>query len=162
MSAENKVWDTAQQISEILPALVHKVSADIRCLGGGLAPSQYHLLEALAEKPANLSELAGMLLVSLATMSKSIDTLVERGWARRSPSPHDRRMIQIEITPSGEQVLCLTRLQLARRAAELLESLSPAELSDLSTGLVILRRVLEQRINMGNVVNIQETTQEEK
>lgn len=49
--------------------------------------------------PAELADAAG---VTRATMTGLIDTLERDGLVRREPSPTDRRMMSVELTPAGE------------------------------------------------------------
>ena len=130
---------TAQQIMEVVPLVMRTLALEMRSVGRLDVPAHSHLLVILADGPHCLSELAQKHAVSLPTMSNSISTLVERGWVKRSRSPHDRRRIQVELTPAGREVLGEMTQAVEERTVRKLSYLSPAECEDVMSGLEILR-----------------------
>jgi DNA-binding MarR family transcriptional regulator len=130
---------TAQQIMEVVPLVMRTLALEMRSVGRLDLPAHSHLLVILADGPHCLSELAQKHAVSLPTMSNSISTLVERGWVKRSRSPHDRRRIQVELTPAGRDVLGEMTRAVEERVARKLSCLSPAECENVTSGLEILR-----------------------
>jgi DNA-binding MarR family transcriptional regulator len=90
---------------------------------------------------ANLSELANLQGVTLPTMSNMVSTLVERGWIQRGHSDADRRMLVVQVTAEGRNVLRRVKRHLADSIAEMLESLSEEDLETLSEGLGLLYRL---------------------
>jgi len=133
-----------RQIIHVVPLLMRNVGADLRCHGVGLAPAHFRLLGILYHQTLNLSELAENQAVTLATMSNSIATMVERGWVERMPAPHDRRVVQVGITASGKQMLHDVHNQLEQRVVGMLKSLPEEELADLEKGMRVLTKMLEQ------------------
>ena len=117
--------------------------AEMRFNAGGMGPSHFRLLETLASHPCNLSEIAEKHSVSMPTISNSVNLLVERGWILRTPASRDRRIVNIAITPAGQQVLDDSQQRLESRIGQRLVELSPEERERLMVGLQILRRVLE-------------------
>jgi len=136
-----KTQTAVEQLLGVVPMVMRTLASELRRTEYMLAPAHFRLLFILAERPRNVSELAGEQAVSLPTMSNSVTTLVERGWVRRVRDPQDRRMVLIELTPSGRAVLSEIRDQIEVRVTELLASLSPAECDQLLTGLAILDAV---------------------
>ncbi len=134
-----KTQAVARQVLEIIPLVMRTVAAELRRTGHLLDPSHYRLLAMLAHRSYNLSELAERHAVSLPTMSNSITKLVERGWVRRAPATHDRRMVLIELTPAGRAALAEVHRQAEAHVAESLASLSRADQDKLLAGLDILR-----------------------
>ena len=108
-----------------------------------MAPAHFGLLGMLAHNPCSLSELAEQQEVTLATMSNSVNTLVERGWAQRASVPHDRRMIRVELTDEGRQMLIKSHQHLVERVSQLISSLSYEDLAQVQAGMVILQRVFD-------------------
>jgi DNA-binding MarR family transcriptional regulator len=131
----------AREIVELIPMIMRNVAADLRCEGIGMAPAHFRLLGMLAHHPCNLSELAELQEVTMATMSNSVTTLVERGWVQRIPVPHDRRMIKLELTPAGNQILVKSYQHLVHRFDQLISQLTEDELAQIQDGMVILQRV---------------------
>jgi DNA-binding MarR family transcriptional regulator len=133
-----------QQVLETIPAVMRALASELRHAGHDMAPAHFRLLFILREHPCNLSELAERQMVSLPTMSNSITTLVERGWARRTRSAHDRRVVLVELTSAGQAVLADIRRHVEARVTELLGPLSPDDCQRLSAGLDVLRSTLAQ------------------
>ena len=74
-------------------------------------------------------------------MSNSISAMVERGWVRREAPDGDRRVVMIDVTPTGRAAL-----ERVSRAAEahLADVLAPLDLPArrrLLGGLGVLRKV---------------------
>jgi DNA-binding MarR family transcriptional regulator len=134
----------ARQLFEIVALVMGSVAADLRRAAHPSLPVHYHLLSSLANRPCNLSQLADRNQVSLASMSRSISILVDRGWVRRLPDPGDRRVSVLELTWEGRAALrqiddlALSRLQ------RLLAGLQPGERRNLSRVLAVLSQALGQ------------------
>ena len=134
--------DTAREILEIIPLVMRTVAAELRAAGEMPAPAHFGLLSILSVRPRMLSDLASLQGVSLPTMSNSISAMVERGWVRReAPDGDDRRVVMIDVTPTGRAAL-----ERVSRAAEAHQAdvLAPHDLPArrrLVGGLGVLRRV---------------------
>jgi DNA-binding MarR family transcriptional regulator len=140
MSKPSEIKAVAQEVVKVIPHVMRAIGAERPCSGYAIPPAHFRLLGILASHSCNLSELAVRRAVSLPTMSNSISVLVERGWVKRTPSPHDRRQVLLELTPDGRAVLADMKNRAEARVAELLGELSPDELADLVAGLAILER----------------------
>ena len=97
--------DVAREILKIIPLVMRTVAAELRAAGELPAPAHFGLLTMLSAQPRTLSELANLQGVSLPTMSNSITAMVQRGWVRRTAPPKDRRVVIIEVTPTGRAAL---------------------------------------------------------
>ncbi len=137
----------AHRLVAIIPMLMRKIGADMRCVGGGLAPSHLGLLGMLSHQDHSVSELANLQTVTLATMSNTIASLAERGYLERVTPAHDRRVVQVSITPAGRQILADVHRLYEQRICELLDGLSPEELTQLDGGIRILRKLLETAVS---------------
>lgn len=135
--------EAARQIVEIIPLVMRTVGAHMRRSAHGVLPGHMRVLGMCAKHAHNLSDLAEAQSVSPPTMSRTVNTLVERGWLVRIPSEEDRRVVHIEVTPTGKQVLDEVRRQSETRVAEVVASLSPDELETMLAGLAVLREVFE-------------------
>ena len=91
----------------------------------------------------NLSAMAEHQVVSKPTMTNTINTLEERGWVRRVRSADDRRVVLVELTDAGREVLASAEREAESRLAELLSRLSDSEIDTLVAGLMILHRLFE-------------------
>jgi len=133
----------AGQILQIIPRVMRILAADLRTKGKMLTPSHFGVLVMLHFRPSNLSELAEYQNVSLPTMSKTVSSLVEKGWVRRSRSSADRRYVMVELSEDGLQKLDDINCQATSSLAVLLEDVTEEERLVLASGLDILCRLFE-------------------
>lgn len=133
--------ETAREILKIIPLVMRTVAAELRAAGELPAPAHFGLLSVLAERPRTLSELAALQGVSLPTMSSSIAAMTERGWVRRVVPEGDRRVVTIEVTPTGRSALDRVARCAESHLAEVLAPLDMPSRRRLTGGLGVLRRV---------------------
>jgi MarR family transcriptional regulator, lower aerobic nicotinate degradation pathway regulator len=126
-------------ISEV-SRLAHPLLTDSLATAGSRG-YHYRLLAALAEfGPASQASLGRHTGMDRSDVAATVNELVARGLAQRTPDPADRRRNVIRITPAG--AIHLQRLDelLAGVQDELLAPLSPAERQQL---VRLLSRILE-------------------
>jgi DNA-binding MarR family transcriptional regulator len=142
MTQEMTRQQIAHRILQVFPPLMRIVAAEVRRTDYAVAPAHFGLLAMLSYGSHNLGELAEKQGVSLPTMSNSVSTLVERGWITRHPSKTDRRVMIVELTPLGKQILADVQARVEERVMELLTDLSQSELEQLISSMEILDNVL--------------------
>lgn len=130
----------AMQILSVLPPVMQLITAALRDANYKMSPTQLGVMAALTESACNLSELAEGMAVSLPTMSAAVSKMTQQGWVRRSRSPHDRRMLILEITPEGQMLLAEIITEVISNVAARFEELTAEQLAQLSTGMDILQR----------------------
>jgi DNA-binding MarR family transcriptional regulator len=68
-----------------------------------LSPSQAHALQALGQASIlTLSQLAQELRLEKSTVSRLVQSLVERGWVERTINPDNRREVLLTLTDAGQ------------------------------------------------------------
>ncbi len=73
--------------------------------GQPMSLSQAHALQLLVSSAAcSQSELVRNLHLEKSTVSRLVDSLVNRGWVERVPNPQSRRENHLVLTPSGRNV----------------------------------------------------------
>ena len=94
-----------------------------------LSASAYQTLAILegAGQPLPSSVIADRLLVTTASMTSLLDTLERRGLVVRSPHPHDRRKILVELTNDAYQVVDQMLPVVHRTATDVFSVLTPDE-----------------------------------
>jgi DNA-binding MarR family transcriptional regulator len=97
-----------------------------------------------AGQPCPPNYISARLIVSRATMTGVIDTLVKRGLVRREPHPTDRRMILVHLTKAGSRMADIVRRTVHRGEAEWMGSLSETERARLTELLGKLQRHMAQ------------------
>ncbi|OJF10368.1 hypothetical protein BG844_32520 [Couchioplanes caeruleus subsp. caeruleus] len=86
-------------------------------------------------------ELAGMLGVSLATMSGMVDRLVSQDLVTRAEDPHDRRVRRISLSPTGNDTISKIITAGTEKQVRLLTKLTAEELRTVRDAMVALVRV---------------------
>jgi DNA-binding MarR family transcriptional regulator len=108
----------------------------------GVTPARLSALSVLVYGGAQtLGELARRQGVSLPTMSRLVDALVRDGLTSRLPHAHDRRAVQLAVTPAGRVAMERARARRIERLAGELAALSRDELTALERALTALERL---------------------
>jgi len=109
-----------------------------------LSPIQCHVLHLIEPgRPLPMSRLAETLSCDASNVTGLVDRLESRGLVRRQPSPEDRRVKALQLTPRGARM----RAQLLRRMAR--RSLPLSRLSrDKRRTLV---KILEALVDEGSI-----------
>ena len=95
-----------------------------------------------AGKPCPPNYISERLIVSRATVTGVLDTLVKRGLVRREPHPTDRRMVLVHLTKAGSRMADKVRRTVHRGEAEWMGTLSEHERAQLTALLGKLQRHL--------------------
>jgi DNA-binding MarR family transcriptional regulator len=91
--------------------------------------------------PLRMGALAGELGVTVATASRTVDALAERGFVRRASDPADARAVRVVSTPRGRREHRLLRERFVRALAVLSDELSEIEQRQLAESLETLARL---------------------
>ena len=106
-----------------------------------LSPVQCHLLHLIEpDEPLPMSRLADVLQCDASNVTGLIDRLEARGIVERRPSPADRRVKVVQLTPTGSRL----RAQLLRRMTARPLPLSRLGARDHRALVKILERLLEE------------------
>jgi DNA-binding MarR family transcriptional regulator len=119
-----------------------RVAATLQPLG--VSPAGGLVLGLLkdAGQPCSPNHISERLIVSRATVTGVLDTLVKRGLVRREPHPSDRRMVLVHLTKAGSRMADKVRLVVHRAEAEWMRSLSEPERAQLTDLLGKVQRQL--------------------
>jgi len=139
--------EAARDVLEIIPLVMRTVAAELRAGGELPAPAHFGLLPILVEHSRTLTELATLHGVSLPTMSSSITAMAERGWVRRAAPETDRRVVMIEVTPTGRSALDRVARCAEAHLADVLAPLDAPSRRRLQNGLGELRKVFGRSPN---------------
>ena len=122
---------------------------ELKCIGSerlvrqGISMTQLHVMHLLERHgEMTMSRLAEMIDVSDSNATGLIDRVEERGFVERTRVPADRRMVMVQLTPAGLQMLEETeqlREQVLRRV---LDQLDPAQLAGVAKAMADLRDAL--------------------
>ncbi len=142
--------DTAEQklarMEKAMDAMRRAMAGARERLGEGLqlTRTQLEILLILVENPQTTSELAKRLFLTQSAVTQTIDTLVRRDLVERHASEHDRRIIKLQLSPSGRELtgrICALR---RKHMESLIAALTPEEAEVLITITQKLTALLEQ------------------
>lgn len=88
-----------------------------------------------SEQELSLKALAESLEMTFATMSRTVDSLVDRGFIDRTEDPEDRRMKRITLTDAGAQVPAELNRSRLLGIQDLVESITDEEAESLGGAL---------------------------
>ena len=72
----------------------------------GVTPHQFHLLTYIkASGKVRVTDLSGMMLVSKPTASRMLNTLCEKGLAKKGADQCDRRLVYVQLTSKGQRLV---------------------------------------------------------
>jgi DNA-binding MarR family transcriptional regulator len=132
----------ARELLNVALLVMKGVAAELRRSELPLAPAQLGTLMRVATGSCTLSELARHQLVSLPTMSRSVDMLVRRQLLERWIDEEDRRQTLVRLTPQGSRVVAEVKRRSEQHVARILEELSGDEHARVVDALDVLDRVL--------------------
>ena len=112
---------------ELAPRLTRLENAVLRDVDPPLTFRQYRILRRVAEGRTTLTALGKLATISLPAVSESVEGLVRKGLLHRTADLHDRRAVQLELTPEGEKALARAQELLEEAARDLLAGLMVAD-----------------------------------
>lgn len=138
MSDSSIARDVARKAKRIFPLMGRLMESHMRVPAIPIPPVHFHVLNRIDYQSHTLSELAESMSVSAASLSRTITVLEERAWLVRQRSEEDRRVMKINITDEGHQVLADIEKRTEDFLTETLSKLSDDDLNKLMDGLNIL------------------------
>lgn len=134
---EQMTWGGTRQFAARLTAL-------------GLTLPQYFTLVAINQaEECTMSVLAARTYHSFGTMTGLVDRLVRLGFVERRSRPTDRRVVLVQLTPQGTEMLAYIENQRATQLNVVLESLGELQAHHLV-------RLLTQYVNAANLTDTDE------
>jgi DNA-binding MarR family transcriptional regulator len=112
----------------------------------GLSKGGFNLLTVIAgaEGPITPTQIGERIIARGATITGLVDTLVRRGYAERAADPHDRRRVQVSITPRGRDVITDATAVIFRSDEDVMGIFSAAERERLTRMLGRLQNQLKK------------------
>lgn len=116
------------------------------CAEFDLTSVQYAALVAIGENPGvDATRLAALIAFDRSTIGDVLERLEAKGWVLRTPSPTDKRVKLLRLSPEGAEVLRRVGPAVNRVQERLLAPLAPAD-------RVTLVRLLAQLAGLRDVV----------
>ncbi len=89
----------------------------------------------------SLSQLAEHLLISKASLSETVNLIVEKGWIEKINDPSDARRVFLKTSSSGIEQMEKTDAEVLSIISKKLAELSPEENAIVSDGIDIISRL---------------------
>lgn len=93
--------------------------------------------------PSTIGHLAEADRCRQPTMSNAVQNLVDKGWARKQPNPHDARSSLVDLTEAGRTVLSEARRRNAGAVVERLARVPDHDIDDLARAVALLKGLLD-------------------
>lgn len=113
-----------------------------------LSPNEINILILLSNNPSitTSTQLNVFLGVSKGLISRSIDSLMKKGWIRCENDPSDRRVQRIYLTSDSTEVIDLLKREIEKINHEILSDVSEAEMDAMEqTMKKIIQRFKENQ-----------------
>ncbi|MGT2756059.1 MarR family winged helix-turn-helix transcriptional regulator [Streptococcus ovuberis] len=109
-----------------------------------LSLKEMHTIDAIGSiKDCQPTHVAQTLMVTLGTVTASLNRLEEKGYIERKRSMRDRRVVNLYLTKKGRLIYRLHRKFHRRMIAEIAEGFTPEEFEVMKKGLFKLHSFLE-------------------
>lgn len=142
-TAIDRFWET-------IPPVWNTVRGNVRCIATEnfeITLDQFHILRHIRKGRGSVSELAEIQQISRPAISQAVDILVEKSLVSRRTNAEDRRYIQLELTPGGNELLNTIFRSNRNWMIEKMAGLRPDEIDSIIHGLEILKKTfIEQDI----------------
>lgn len=153
----------AEELLKIFPTMGRLIALRLRESGEEETTFMHiGVLHQLQEHCLTASELAKKRRVSLQSASVLIQSMVERGWIVREPSPKDRRQFLLQVTPEGLERAEAAKKQIAQYMEQFLDGLSAEEIEAGHRFLPALSRILTNQMAADNLKTERQATAEEE
>jgi DNA-binding MarR family transcriptional regulator len=126
----------------VLPVLSRHLARRLR-ERGAISVERFKALHVLRDRPRKSGEVARLVLLSPAALTRLADGLVSDGLVVRVADARDRRAVTLALTDVGTAELARGHRIVSEALDEMLGRLGPAELARLRAGLSDLLRAVE-------------------
>jgi DNA-binding MarR family transcriptional regulator len=130
-------WETYPPTWHGVRAHIHKTVAEEFEITGG----QFHILRRIHKGHNSVSQLADVRHTSRATISRTVDDLVRKGYISRTQNTQDRRHIRLALTEKGDQLVDAIFSNVRDWMETRLAICDTSELNTIIAGLDILKKV---------------------
>jgi DNA-binding MarR family transcriptional regulator len=137
----NKNKECAGLLLETVPAVMRTIRAEMRRQKpADLSVLQFRTLNFINRQPGTtMSALTQHIGLTMATVSRMAEGLVERGLVERRTAPDDRRKVTLWLTESGQATLKASHRATEVYLSQLLRPLNETELALVAEALQLLQ-----------------------
>ena len=134
----------ALQVMEVLPLVIRFIRGTVKAEGKeGVTFPHFRIMTCIEKASPSNADLAEILGVSVAAMSRMLDGLVRRGILLRSHSTRDRRQLKLELTPAGKRAYRRTARKIQFELQKKIEMLDSGQRGQLRSGMSTLKELFK-------------------
>ena len=131
---------------ETVPPLWSTIRSHIRTVATAnfdITVEQFHVLRYVRRGTDSMSELATAKNISRPAISQAVDILVNKGLLTRIQSTHDRRFVDLALTPAGNGLLDAVFKNTRAWMKERMSTLSADELGTIAKAMDVMKKMLK-------------------
>jgi DNA-binding MarR family transcriptional regulator len=136
----DRFWDTFPPVWSMVRGNIRRIVSE----HFDVTEEQFHDLRHIRKGIRSVSELATVKQVSRPAISQSLDALVEKGLITRHVNAEDRRYVELELTPAGDELLNAIFKMNQTWMMDKLARLNREELAYIIQGLKLLKTGFEE------------------
>lgn len=137
-----KSTELSNEILAVLPPTMRVIRNEMRWLAQPeLTVAQFRILTRLDISVHTNKQLSEWMGISAASLCRTIDVLVKRGYVTRESERKDRREIGLKLTLKGKRKFESISQATSRMLKERLSVLTEKDRKDLELGLRLIRKV---------------------
>jgi DNA-binding MarR family transcriptional regulator len=138
--------DLSTEIMEVFPPTMRAIRNEMRWLAQPeLTVAQFRILTRLDITPHTNKQLSEWMGISAASMCRTVDVLVKRGYITRRATLEDRREVSLVLTTKGKNKYQSIEQATRRMLKEKLSVLSVKDQKELQKSLGLIRKVFLKR-----------------
>lgn len=140
----NTPEEAASELLEVVPLIMREIRSEMRSQSSPeLTVPQFRVLSFVnRNKDASLSAVANHIGLTLPSMSRLVDVLIERRLLTREDNPVDRRRVKLGVTNRGFTLLENSRRGTLKFLARKLSGVSAEDRKIIVEGMAVMRSVL--------------------
>jgi DNA-binding MarR family transcriptional regulator len=142
-TVDEKLHQIIDRFWETVPPVWHQVRSHIRGVAVerlGITVEQFHILRHIRTGSGSISELAAEKHISRSAISQAVELLVSKGLVTRRENAADRRFVQLDLTPSGNDLLSAIHQENRAWMISRLAVLTPQEQASLEHSMGLLKK----------------------
>ena len=143
LKTEELLYQAIERFWETIPPVWNTIKHNVRSTATDhfdISVEQFHILRHIRKGIVSVSDLATERQISRPAISQAVDVLVDKGLIARGENAEDRRFVQLELTPTGNDLLNTVFEKNRAWMKEQMASLTQEEMNTLLEGLVVLKK----------------------
>lgn len=150
MSSTSPSGQTVEELAGSLRTEVSRLAYHLRvpATKSGITPTRLAALAALARNPEGCrhGDLAAMMGVSPASMTRLVEIMVEADWVVKLRDPSDARACLLQLSSEGRRTVEALRSESTSQLCADLEELTDQERATLGAAVPLLRRIADRHL----------------